>query len=407
MTGPALYPAHTAHPAEEHAPPYTGMHDAVLDELCSMLFSSLPRSDQRRRGAEYVRGLLDAEGRKSVRNIAAVIGGQATEQGLHHFVSSSTWSWAPVRRALAQYLARLTPPQAWVVRPLVIPKAGENSVGVDRRFLPSVGQVLNAQQAVGVWASSEECGYPVNWRLHLSSAWLEDGVRRSRASIPDEAMPQTLGECAVEACVEMASEWGLPVRPVVLDSPDTDVPTAARRLRGAGIPLMVRAGSMLPLTVADPALLGRVGETLPAHRIMDAARDMRRPVLRREHARGAGRPGRTGIVSAVRVALPVRNRRVPAPRPELLLLATGEAGRPWPAELWLTDLLTAPPAALLHLSRLTRRVHRDTEDTADRVGIRDFTGRSFGGWHRHVTLASVAYAVAALTGSAERQLSHV
>ncbi|CAM5738132.1 Transposase OS=Streptomyces microflavus OX=1919 GN=G3I39_33305 PE=4 SV=1 [Streptomyces microflavus] len=35
--------------------------------------------------------LIAAEGRKSIRNIAAVLGGSATEQSLHHFVASSTW----------------------------------------------------------------------------------------------------------------------------------------------------------------------------------------------------------------------------------------------------------------------------------------------------------------------------
>ncbi|CAM5429221.1 Transposase OS=Streptomyces microflavus OX=1919 GN=G3I39_33305 PE=4 SV=1 [Streptomyces microflavus] len=77
---------------------------------------------------------------------------------------------------------RVAPPQAWVARSMVIPKAGENSVGVERQFLPYTGQVLNAQYAVGVWAASEAGSFPVNWRLHLSDAWLEDGARRTQAS---------------------------------------------------------------------------------------------------------------------------------------------------------------------------------------------------------------------------------
>lgn len=112
----------------------------VLGELCGELFESLARSDQRRKGIDYVRGLLTATGRKTIRNIAAVLPGRAAEQALHHFICSSTWDWTPVRRSLARYLARVAAPKAWVVRPIVIPKTGRHSVGVDRRSFPNSGR---------------------------------------------------------------------------------------------------------------------------------------------------------------------------------------------------------------------------------------------------------------------------
>ncbi|CAM5375115.1 IS701 family transposase [Streptomyces abikoensis] len=402
MSGVALYPR-TAGPAVP-APACPETRDAVLAELCAALFASLPRSDQRRRGEAYVRGLLGTRGRKSIRNIAALIGGQAAEQSLHHFISSSTWDWAPVRRALAHYLARVSPPHAWVLRPMVIPKAGDNSVGVDRRFCPAVGQVLNAQEAVGVWAASAERSTPVNWRLHLSDSWLQDGLRRGQASIPDSVRPETLGECTVEAYAGMMRDWGLPLRPLVLDARDMDAPAALLRLRACGLPAMLRISHSLRLTVSGPAAAGRGAEALPAHQILGAARDMRRPVMWRDH--GPARVVRTSLTAAVRVGLPaLRAASVPAParRRELLLLGVGENGRRWPAELWLTDMVNVPPAALVRLGKLLDRVDRDFTEIADEVGIRDFAGRSFSGWHRHVTLASAAHAVAALTGGPQER----
>ncbi|MEU5191347.1 transposase [Streptomyces klenkii] len=408
MSGVALHrrtarPARPARPSVS-APARPETQDAVLAELCAALFASLPRSDQRRRGEAYVRGLLGTQGRKSIRNIAALIGGQAAEQSLHHFISSSTWDWIPVRRALAHYLTRVSPPHAWVVRPMVIPKAGDNSVGVDRRFCPAVGQVLNAQEAVGVWAASAERSTPVNWRLHLSDAWLEDGLRRSQAAIPDSVRPETLGECTVEAYTGMMRDWGLPLRPLVLDARDMDAPAALLRLRACGVPAMVRVSPSLRLTVSGQAVPGRGAEALPAHQILGAARDMRRPVMWRDH--GPSRVVRTSLIAAVRVGLPaLRTAAVPGParRRELLLLGVGENGRRWPAELWLTDLVNVPPAALVRLGKLLDRVDRDFTEIADEVGIRDFAGRAFSGWHRHVTLASAAHAVAALTGRPEEE----
>ncbi|CAM5640480.1 hypothetical protein SAURM35S_09798 [Streptomyces aurantiogriseus] len=48
--------------------------------------------------------------------------------------------------------------------------------------------------------------------------------------------------------------------------------------------------------------------------------------------------------------------------------------------------------------RHRRRVARDLATVGDRVGLRDFEGRSFRGWHRHTTLAAVAHAASLLTG---------
>ncbi|RBL80559.1 transposase, partial [Streptomyces cavourensis] len=154
--------------------PYERAHDGLLSALGTELFASMPRRDQRTKGMAYLQGLLEAEGRKSIRNIAALFGGDATEQSLHHFIVSSTWDWTPVRRALAQYVERVTQPQAYVVRPLIIRRAGETSVGVERRFVPALGQVVNAQQAVGVWAAAPDWSSPLNWRLQLSPRWLAD-----------------------------------------------------------------------------------------------------------------------------------------------------------------------------------------------------------------------------------------
>ncbi|MEV5509927.1 IS701 family transposase [Streptomyces orinoci] len=366
----------------------TGPQEAVLGELTTALFASLPRSDQRRRGETYLRGLLGARGRKSIRNIAALAEGPAAEQSLHHFVSSSTWDWGPVRRALAHQLARTRPPQAWVVRPMLIPKAGENSVGVERRFCPEAGQVVNAQQAVGVWAATAEHAVPVSWRLHLGESWLDDPVRRRQAMIPDTVPAETLGECVVESHLATVRRWGLPLRPVVLDARQADTLAALHRLRAAGVPVLARVGGSLRLAASDtPA--GRTGE-ISAHQVLAAARDLRRPVL----WRGPGGTVRALLTAAVRVALPLPG---PAVRGrDMLLLAVGEHGGRWPAELWLTDLLNVPPAALVRLSRLVATVDRDFAELSDRVGMRDFTGRSFGGWHRHVTLASAAHAVLAL-----------
>jgi SRSO17 transposase len=362
------------------------MRDSTLDELCATLFASLRRADQRGRGAEYLRGLLAAPGRKSIRNIATATG--SAEQGLHHFVSDSTWDWVPVRHALAAYVEARMEPLAWVVRPMVIPKAGNQSVGVGRRFDPALGQTLNAQQAVGVWAASEWASTPVSWRLHLSRAWLTDRGRRGRAAIPDDAEPETSGDCAIEAFREMD---GVATHPVILDAREMDTATTVRRLMSAGVPFLVRAPDTLRLSAVGAVLPGHGDDTVPAHWLAGAVKDRRRPVTWTD---AQGVPHAAVVATVAGVVLPDVG--------ELCLFGATDVGGLWPAELWLTNL-TALPATLLRLTRLMDRVDRDFTDIADRVGIRDFSGRSFVGWHRHITLASAAHAVIAVTAGAGRR----
>jgi syndecan 1 len=335
---------------------------------------------------EYLRGLLITPGRKSIRNIAAVGGGTATEQSLHHFVSDSTWDWAPVRRALTAFVAGWSQPQALVLRPMVIPKAGNQSVGVSRRFDPVLGQTLNAQQAVGVWVASESVSSPVNWRLHLSQAWLTDRGRRGRAAIPDEVGPETIGDCAVAAYLETAEWLELPL---VLDARELGSLATVERLLAAGAPFLARIDSTLRLGAAGTVLPGHGADTVPAQWLMGAAKDLRRPVTWTAHGLL-----RTGLAATVRVTLP-------GAADDLFLLGAAAGGESWPTELWLTNV-TAQAAVLLRLSTLVRRVDRDFTEIADQVGIRDFSGRSFDGWHRHVTLASAAHAVVAMAAQSGR-----
>jgi hypothetical protein len=401
LTSIAVDPANLRRPARLCAA--AGSNHVLLAELCSALFQSLPRRDQRRRGLEYVQGLLAARGRKSIRNIAAVIGGQAAEQSLHHFISSSTWDWAPVRQALAQYVAMVAPPQAWVVRPMVIPKAGEHSVGVDRRFFADLGQVRNAQQAIGIWAASEELRTPVNWRLHLSAAWLDDKERRTRASIPEGTGPETIGDGAIDAYLELVERWGMPVRPLVFDARELDTATVVNRLRAARVPFLARVSSTSRFAVADPALTGHGADVLPAQHIMRAAKHLRRPVVWRDS--GPEAIPHTCLVASARVQLPVPagTTAIGGRAGELALLAASEIGQGWPAELWLNNLPATDPGGLLWLTRLRRSVDQDFTQVADRVGVRDFTGRSYSGWHRHVTLASAAHTVAVLADRSVRE----
>ncbi|WP_328969222.1 IS701 family transposase [Streptomyces sp. NBC_00239] len=381
---------------------------AEAGEVHDALFASLARRDQRLKGEQYLRGLLVSEGRKSIRNIAAHLGEAALEQSLHHFISSSTWDWMPVRAALAAGTGRIVPPHALVVRPLSIPKTGERSVGVDRGIDPRLGHAFRGQQAFGVWQTAPALGVPVHWRLHLPESWTEDRLRRRRAEIPAEFGTETLEECAVEAALEAVRFSYGPRRPVVLDLPVNRVGAVLRQFSAAGVPAVVRVGDETRFSVEDPALPGHGRGLLPARQILSSVTGLRRPATWSDPAVASPLP-RTSLVAAVRVGLPgpapaagTPGAATTAAAPGagtaggLLLLGEWTDPRSGPAALWVTNTPRVRPETLLRTTRLTSRVDHDLERYGEAAGLRDFEGRSFRGWHRHITLASAAHALAAL-----------
>ncbi|MEU9603179.1 transposase [Streptomyces sp. NPDC048057] len=350
------------------------------------LFASLRRRDQRTTAELYLAALLATDGRKSVRNLSTAFGAGAgaAEQRLHHFVAGSTWDWRPVRGALVDALGAAVPRHAWVVRALPIPKAGTHSVGVDRQYVPGAGRQVHGQLAFGLWFVSAHLTAPVGWRLFLPPRWLDDAERRARADVPASAVPESPGECAARAALPFAARGAGARPPVVVghvvDDPAAVVDVFAR----AGVPFVARIDVRTRLVAADREGAGAGGRPARAEQVLRSAPGPRRPVERPDPSRGR----RTSWLAATPVRLPDR------PRP-LLLLGEWDDPRHPPVRLWLTDATDTPAPLLVRLTASALRVPDDGGPWGARVGLRDFEGRSFPGWHRHMTLASVAYALAA------------
>ena len=106
------------------------------------MFASLPRSDQRRWGETYLRGLMLDGRRKSIEPMAARLP-DGDEQCLQQFVNQSPWEWTPVRTALAVRMTDAIAPLAWIIDDTGFPKAGRYSVGVARQYSGTLGKVGN------------------------------------------------------------------------------------------------------------------------------------------------------------------------------------------------------------------------------------------------------------------------
>ncbi|MEZ0095575.1 IS701 family transposase [Streptacidiphilus sp. EB129] len=379
----------------------------ILSDVCQVVFSSLPRRDQRRWAEVYVRGLLTVDGRKSVRRIAAAhtgATGATGEQNLQQFVSKSPWDWKPVRRALADYLQHQIQPQALAVEPLFIPKAGGRSVGVERQFVPHLGRVSNCQQAYGIWMVGQDASYPVDWGLALPSTWTADPGRRRRGGIPDNVVSDSPVHCAVADVLDLPRHRQAVGRPVLMEVGDNDLDHVCSALNDQAVPFILRVGGSFPVAAAGAGSAPFGGQWVSARRVIDSLRGQHRPV---EWVDRSSQRRRVAPIAAATVHLPRSASGGTSTHRLLLVGAWTDPAVTRPAEFWLTNTTQQSPAAVFRTAQLTQQVQRDLREVSAQVGVSDFEGRSFRGWHHHATLVSVAHAITLLSQAQESSYSRL
>lgn len=365
-------------------------HTVALSNLCRTVFESLPRSDQRRWAEIYVRGLVSVPGRKSIRRIAEQVAGRSIEQCLQQFVNQSPWDWAPVRHVLTRATEAILPSSAWVVQEVEFPKDGQSSVGVGAQFVSGAKQTVNCQLGLTTWLAGEGGAVPVNWRLMLPAGWDTDLARRAKAHLPASERHRPCWEHILDSVDEMVESWKLTPRPVVSDRRhDRRLEPLLRGLEERHLAYAVRISDRTP--VAVPTARGaqlRAGDL-----IRSAARGLTTtppdpgPGVRRERRGSSLSVAQAFIPSdaAVHRTEPTRSRR-------RRVVARWPHGRAQPGQLWLTNMATAPMSELLGILNVAERAILESNGLRAHSGLDHFEGRSFRGWHHHVTLASVAHA---------------
>ncbi|MFG3226098.1 IS701 family transposase [Kitasatospora sp. NPDC048194] len=357
------------------------------------LFGHLRRADQRRWAHAYVNGLLSTPGKKSIRRLAAVACDSPTaSQALHQFVNESPWEWEPVCDQLRRWAEARVRPRAWTAAPVILPKRGEKSCGVHRRFIPQTGRTVNCQVSAAVFMSTDAGELPVGWCLVLPEPWAR-GPLRERARIPRTATTSSEGQLldVLDVVVRRSQHESVPV---VLD---LDGFLDSRRLLDGLIKRRLDFVVAIPdgflLAPLEPQFSGARRPVIAAARVLSDRGAEARPA--------ALRPGRA----------PVQDGLVQVPgvvaadqRPQPFRLFTQPDGHPaGPGRLWITNMAHRPVEELLEYAERQPATGETVDLLQRRFGLRDFEGRSFPGWHHHMALVSAAFIYSRLAAEPDRQ----
>jgi SRSO17 transposase len=261
--------------------------------------------------------------------------------------------------------------------------------------------------AVVLTLGTEEGSIPVNWALHLPIRWTSDSDLRRKAAIPEETTYKDIHDLALELIDEVRS-WGLQERIVLADEHYGESHDFRMGLKERALGYVVQVTGNLRAWTNDPSFTGASkkggGRSRPAQaqsedrpvgmRLEEIAEALPRHKWRRIAWREA--PERQQCARFARIGVSCidgQNPDRPMPHhPEELLIERPEYAK-YPFAFWLSGL--GPDSSWQQVVRSAKgrfRFARDNQEMRTERGVDHYEGRSWPGWHHHVTLVTMAQA---------------
>jgi SRSO17 transposase len=400
--------------------------EARFTRYIESLTSVLGHVDRAEPLKNYCTGLLMPVERKSVEPMAAMISptrASAAHQSLLHFVGQATWS---DRAMLGKVRDLVTPAfeayggvEALIVDDTGYQKKGTHSVGVARQYCGRMGKTDNCQIAVTLSMTNHHMSLPIAYRLYLPETWANDAKRRAKAHVPANVKFETKPQIALSQ-IEAALKAGV-ARGVVLADAGYGADGAFRaRLTSLGLSYAV--GVQPTLSVWAPG-----EEPLPAKPWSGKGRppsrvrrdDDHRPLSAKNLAlrlpadawalvewREGSNQTLSSRFAAVRLRPASRDHQRAAPHPVEWLVIEWPEGEAQPTKYWLSTLPEdVDIKGLIDIIKLRWRIERDYEELKSELGLAQFEGRGWRGFHHHASLCIAAYGIPASRKSSLSPLS--
>jgi len=347
--------------------------------------------------AMYAFGILGDGERKSAEPIAARACADPDQTNnvhskLCYFLGRSEWDDRAVRLDAARYaiegVQKREPVTTWIIDDTGFLKQGTHSVGVQRQYTGSAGKITNCQVGVSLAVATSSEQIPVDFELYLPETWARDPALRAEAKIPDSVTFKTKIELALEM-IERAALAEVPGDIILADAGyggSSDFRNAVRLL---GFDFGVGIQSNLQVMRLDR--LGRVrGE---ATTVLELTTALGRKSFRKITWRNGSKAKLSSRFCFVRVKTAHDDGNAVAEREPLWLVAEWLDGEEKPTKFTLTTLpRRMSRKQIVRIFKERWRTERMYEDLKGELGLDHFEGRSFTGWHHHVSVVLCCYA---------------
>lgn len=349
-----------------------------LDELCTRMSRLFYRTESKRHGEQYLRGLLGPLEKKNGWTIAEYVG-EPEPKALQRFLNLSPWDvedLLELNRAYAmEHLA--CPEGILVADPTGFAKKGTRSVGVQRQYSGTLGRVDNCQIATFLaYVTPGRDRVLIDRALYLpQQSWIQDSARRAQAGVPDRITFRTRPEQVIDM-IRAAIRAGVPFAWFTADEEFGQNPGLRQFLEARRLPYVMAVPKNTRLTEAS-------GSTA---RVEQVATRLGRTAWTRR-ACGIGAKGyRTydwALIESDQDAHQYLLRRS---------IQDGEI-----AYYHCYNPAGASVCELVHVAGARWPIEECFAAGKNEVGLDDYQVRTWTAWHRHITLSMLAHTFLAVT----------
>jgi len=353
----------------------------------------LPHKAQRESFATYACGILADGERKSAEPIAARACAdpdlaRKAHDHLLHFLALSPWEDRPVRLEAARYaieaLSAQEPITTWIIDDTGFLKQGSHSAGVQRQYTGSAGKVANCQIGVSLCIATAHEHVPIDFELYLPESWTENPKRRTAARIPDDAVFKTKPQIAIDMITRAVAD-GIPGQIVLADSAYGRSNDFRDTVFGFGLDYAVATDADTQVSLLDAAGRRR-GDPV---QVKEIARALGPNAFRRVTWRDGTKRKMFSRFAFRRVKI----AHDPKGRAPVWLVLEWPDGEEKPTKFFLTTLRRRlSKKQIVRILKERWRTERVYEEMKGELGLDHFEGRSFPGWHHHVSVVLCCYA---------------
>jgi len=311
---------------------------------------------------------------------------------LLNFLRDSPWDDRSVRREAAFYvvsaLEKQEPVTTWIIDDTGFPKQGKYSVGVQRQYSGTLGKKGNCQIGVSLTIATRHEHVPIDFALYMPKSWTEDATRREKARVPDDLVFKTKPELALDL-ITRAVEDKIPGDTVLVDTAYGNSSEFRNTVRMYGFDLGVAIQSTTKVWTLDK-IERRHGEPL-------SVQDLGTKLGPRAFRRITWRVGTGGKLSSRfafrRVKVAHDDGTDAGDREPLWLMMEWPEGEKKPTKFVLTTLpRRMTKKQIVRIIKERWRTERAYEELKGELGLDHFEGRTFPGWHHHISVVLCCYA---------------